>query len=214
MAKAPIDPPSSEGPGKIGRDETIKGPKSTPDKSTFEGYKESAPSAPSASSSTNISPMDLAAKETVSQTPTFQTLLAQSQNVQDTLGNVQNQLNTPNLKFKKSQATLLNSKLTQANEHLKAANEKMGANVPRDTKLPPNANPLTRYLSMVTDGQNKLVEAQTQLKNLNKEGTKLQPGDFLLIQVKLAQAQQEMEYSSVLLNKMVDALKQMMNIQL
>jgi hypothetical protein len=158
--------------------------------------------------------MDLAAKETISQTPSFQTLLSQSQNIQDTLGNVQNQLNTPNLKFKKSQANLLNAKLTQANEHLKAANEKMGANVPEQTQLPPNSSPLARYLSMVTDGQNKLVEAQTQLKNLNTEGTKMQPADLLLIQIKLAQAQQEMEYSSVLLNKMVDALKQMMNIQL
>jgi hypothetical protein len=214
MAKSPIDPPSSEGPGKIGSDQSIKGPKNLPDKSTFEGYKESAPSAPSASSSTNISPMDLAAKETVSTTPNFQTLLTQSQNVQDTLGNVQNQLQTPNLKFKKSQSNLLNAKLTQANEHLKAANEKMGANVPEQTQIPANSDPLSRYLAMVTDGQNQLVEAQTQLKNLNTEGTQLQPGDLLLIQIKLAQAQQEMEYSSVLLSKMVDALKQMMNIQM
>jgi hypothetical protein len=214
MPKAPIDPSSSKGPDRIGSDESIKGPKNLPDKSTFEGYKESAPSAPSAGSGANISPMDLAAKETVSTTPNFQTILTQSQNIQDTLGNVQNQLKTPNLKFKKSQENLLNSKLTQANDHLKAANEKMGANVPEQTQIPPNSSPLARYLSMVTDGQNQLVAAQTQLKNLNMEGTQLQPGDLLLIQIKLAQAQQEMEYSSVLLSKMVDALKQMMNIQI
>ncbi|NGX56145.1 MAG: hypothetical protein K1060chlam5_00380 [Candidatus Anoxychlamydiales bacterium] len=214
MPNPPIDPTRSEGPGKIRPDKSIEGTKNIPDKSTFESYKETAPSAPSSSSSSQISPMDLASKETISTTPNFQTLLSQTQNMRDTLGNVQNQLKTPNLKFKKSQENLLNSKLSTANDHLQAAAEKMGATVPENTQVSANANPLARYLAMVTDGQNQLVSAQEQLKKLNTDGTKLQPGDLLLIQIKLAQAQQEMEYSSILLSKTVDALKRMMDIQL
>ncbi len=76
-----------------------------------------------------------------------------------------------------------------------------------------NANPAMKFLGMVTDGQNKLYEAQAQLRSLGKDKS-LQPGKMLLIQIKLAQAQQEIEYSSVLLSKMVDALKRVLSTQL
>lgn len=199
---------------KISPDKSLEKGKSVPDTTAYQEYKEKAPSAQGPQGSSEISPMDLASKAGISTTPTFQTLLSQTTNAKDTLGEIEKNLQTPNLKFKKSQSDLLQNKLTDANDHLRSANERMGANVPDEKEVSQNADPVTRFLGLVTDGQSKLFEAHDQLQNLNSSGTELQPGDMLLIQIKLSQAQQEIEYSSVLLNKVVDSLKQIINIQI
>jgi hypothetical protein len=215
MPKPPIDPSGAAGPSGVPKDKSIESDKTiTPDKSAFQSELEKAPTAPQAQAGKEISPMELQSKAGISTTPSFQTLLSQAANARDTLGDVEKNLKTPNLQLKRSQSQLLNTKLSNANDHLKAANEKLGAKVPADTQVPPDANPLTKYLGMVTDGQNKLAEAQAQLQSMNKKGTELRPGDMLLVQVKLAQAQQEIEYSSVLLSQVVGSLKQILNIQL
>lgn len=215
MPTAPTDPSEASEPSKIGGEPTKPGKISQPDTSAFEAYKEGAPEASPTPSASQISPMDLASKTGISTTPSYQTLLAQASNAHDTLGEVQKNLNTPNLKLKKSQTDLLNTKLNNANKYLTTANQKLGAKAPPQTQIPKSANPVAKFVGLVSDGQNKLIEAQNQIKNLSAkpEGT-LNPGDMLLIQVKLAQAQQEIEYSSVLLSKVVDSLKQILNIQI
>lgn len=215
MPKPPTDPPGSPESSKISPDKSLeKGRPTSPDSSAFQEYKESAPSAPQPGTPSEISPMDLASKAGISTTPTFQSLLAQAGNARDTLGEVEKNLKTPNLKFKKSQSDLLQSKLKNANDHLASANQKMGANVPPDTQISADANPVERFIGLVTDGQNKFYEAHDKLKQINTSGQVLQPADMLLIQIKLSQAQQELEYSSVLLSKVVDSLKQIINIQI
>ena len=52
------------------------------------------------------------------------------------------------------------------------------------------------------------------IQNMKLKGGSLSPAALLTIQVKLAKAQQELEYSSVLLSKAVDDIKTMFNIQL
>ena len=217
MAKSPTDPVNASGPGKVGPNKiTEKGSTTSPDKSTFETYKEQAPSAttPQATTSSEISPMDLASKSAITSTPTAQTLTTQARTAQDTLGEIEKNLKTPNLKLKKSQSDLLNTKLNNANDHLANANKTMGANVPDDQSVAKNASPATKFLSLVTDGQNKLVQAQQQLQGISQSGATIKPADMLLVQVKLSQAQQEVEYSSVLLSQVVNSIKQTLNIQL
>ncbi|MFA6118435.1 MAG: hypothetical protein WCT85_03000 [Parachlamydiales bacterium] len=213
MPYSPIDPSPIEKTPKVSPDKTIEeGRISRPDSSSFEAYKNEAPSAvPGASG--EISPMDLAAKAGITTNPTYQSLLAQAASAQDSLGEIEKNLKTPNLKLKKSQSELLDSKLNSANDHLGSAIEKLGGNVPEKTQVPKTADPVTRFISLVTDGQNHLIEAKEQLQNLKTKGP-LEPTDMLLIQIKLAQAQQEIEYSSVLLSKVVDSLKQIINIQM
>ncbi|EKE21595.1 MAG: hypothetical protein ACD_7C00173G0001, partial [uncultured bacterium] len=134
MAKPPTAPIGSPEPSKIPSDKSLdKG--NAPDISSFQSYKEKAPSAPAPQSSGEISPMDLAAKAGISTTPTYQSLLAQSANAKDTLGEVEKNLKTPNLKLKKYHSDLLKNKLTNANDHLAGANQKMGADVPQETQM-------------------------------------------------------------------------------
>ncbi len=213
MTKPSPDPSNISGSPKVGP-KGIEGEKIIkPDESAFKSEMQQAPGKTSDATS-QVSPMDLASKSGVQITPTFQSLLGQVQNTKDTLGEVEKNLKTPQLKLKKSQQQLLKNKLTDANSHLQTASEKLGANPPPDTLVDKNADPVARFLGMITDGQNKLQASKDQLEKLSKSGQPINPGDMLLIQVKLNQAQQEIDYSSILLSKVVDVLKQMLNIQL
>jgi hypothetical protein len=184
----------------------------------FESYMEKAGeqmSAQGGGKSTAVSPFDLAqAQAPLNTGPTFDSLLGQVKASQVMLGDMNNDLNTKNLKLKQSQRYLLRSKMTNANGYLKAANTKMGA---KDAVKP---TPSTRggiigkFLDYVSEGQSNLSAAQQQLINLKGKGDTLKPADFLAIQLKLAHAQQEIEYASIMLSKTVDDMKTLMNIQL
>lgn len=129
------------------------------------------------------------------------------------LGDMNADLNTKNLKLKQSQRYLLRSKLKNANGYLKAANAKMGVEVPQ-TAPATGGGILGKFLDYVSEGQSNLAAAQQQLLNLKGKGDALKPADFLAIQLKLAHAQQEIEYASIMLSKAVDDMKTLMNIQL
>jgi len=129
------------------------------------------------------------------------------------LANVRNQLGTKNLQFKRSQQHLLRNKLSDASTYLRAANAKMGADTP-PMPAQAGARPIERFINYVTDGENQLTSARETLQSMQKSGDQLRPADFLLVQIKLNQAQQEIEYSSTLLSKVIDSIKQTLNTAL
>ena len=141
------------------------------------------------------------------------TLISQVGLSQDSLAQVRNQLNTNNLKFKRSQVHLLRNKLMDASDDLRAANAKMGAETPQ---MPSStgARPIERFLNYVADGENQLESARQRLLEVGKHGEQLRPADMLLVQIKFSQAQQEIEYSSTLLAKVIDSIKQILSTQL
>lgn len=161
-----------------------------------------------------VSPFDLAHGQVPAAGPTLATLSEQAKIAQTSLGDLSNQLTTPNLKLKQSSRYILKNKLTDANAQLRSANMKMGAQEVEETEVPSGASPISRFLGYVTDGQNQLQSAVNQLGALKDKGESLSPADLLLIQIKLNKAQQEIEYSSVLLSKAIDDMKMLFNIQL
>jgi len=162
------------------------------------------------------SPFDIMQKQTSLATgPTFETLLTQAKAAQSTLGDIQTQLNTPNLKLTQGRKYLLKNKLTEANAHIRAANSKMGVDIaPKEEEEETLTGPFGKFMTLVTDGQNQLDGAKRQLQQLQEKGDSLSPGDFLLIQLKLNTAQQNLEFSSVILGKAVDDIKSLMQVQL
>jgi hypothetical protein len=146
-------------------------------------------------------------------TPTYGSLIAQAKGAQDTLGAVETQLNTPNLKLKRSQNHLLRNKLQDATEYTRAAAGKLGIDSPA-FKIPPGTGPIDRFLAYVNDGQEQMSLVSQKLQELASSNTQISPADMLLVQVKLNQAQQEIEYSSTLLGKVIDSLKTVLNTQL
>ncbi len=162
-----------------------------------------------------ISPFELAQGQIpLAQAPTIDSLLGQVNSAQGAINDMQNNLNYPNLKLKTSNKYLMKNKLVDANTNLRAANNKMGANVPAEPETTKFSGPLSRFLSLLGDGQAQLQAAQQQLQDLKKRGTNITPGDFLLIQVKISKATQELEYTSVLLSNAVQDFKTLMQIQL
>jgi hypothetical protein len=147
-------------------------------------------------------------------TPTLDTLLAQVNNAQSTLGDISSQLNTPKLKLKASTKYVVKNKLSDANMTMRSANQKLGADVPNEPDPSKFQGPLGRFFSYLSDGQAQMESAKQQLQNLKNKGENISPGDFLLVQVKLNKAQQELEFTSVLLSNAVSDLKMLMQVQL
>jgi hypothetical protein len=197
---------------RIGEEKQSGGP--VPGQS-FETYMEKAGEKPTAGKSPiQLSPFDLAQNQTMlAKGPTFDSLLTQVKVTHGLLGDINNNLQTKNLKLKPSQRHLLRSKLTTANSYLKGANTDLGIEaIPQ----PPTkgAGILGKFLDYVTEGQGNLAAAQQQLMTLNKKGDNVNPADFLAIQLKLSHAQQEIEYASIMLSKAVEDMRTLFNIQL
>lgn len=182
--------------------------------SDFQSFMEGSGANPTAASTAGSpSPLELAKPSQPSAAPTFNTLMAQSTNMQDSLGTLQDQLNTPNLKLKRSQAHLLRNKLGDANNYIRGAAGKLGIDTP-PINMPSRPGVTERLMAYINDGQEKMVQVQQKLDELMGRKEQLSPGDMMMVQVKMGQAQQEIEYSSSVLSKVIDALKQLFNIQL
>ncbi len=80
--------------------------------------------------------------------------------------------------------------------------------------MPSGLSGISRFIAMVNDGQDQLAEIQEQLKNMSAKGGQINPGEMMSIQVKMGLAQQEIEYSSTLLGKVIQSLTQIINTQL
>jgi hypothetical protein len=140
-------------------------------------------------------------------------LVSQVGTMQDSMGNLHNQLKTKNLTLNRSQQHLLRNKLSDASDHLRAVNGKLGVETP-PMNTPKGGGPIERFLSFVTDGEKQMNAAKAQLESIKASDEPLNPSDLMLLQIKLNQAQQEIEYSSILLGKVITAMTQILNTQL
>ncbi len=145
--------------------------------------------------------------------PNMDSILNQAKVTQDGLGTIGEQLQSPNMKLKRSQARLLKNKLTDAQEHIRGASAKLGIDSP-PFKPPAGGSVIGRFVAYVNDGQDQLIQVQEQLKQMSAKGQQLNAAEMLSVSVKMNLAQQEIEFSSTLLGKVMDSIKQVMNIQL
>ena len=197
---------------KIGEDKQTGGPVPQPSPGSFESAMEKAAQQPTPGAK-EPSPLDLAKTQPLTQGPSFDSVLSQTKSVHGLLGDINTQLQTKNLKLKQSDRASLRSKLTSANSYLKAANVKLGAEVVEEPTSE-GGGILGKFLGYVSQGQANVAAAQKQLMELKGKGDALKPADFLAIQIKLAHAQQEIEYASMMLANAISGLKTLFNIQL
>jgi flagellar hook-basal body complex protein FliE len=184
--------------------------------STFSSYmQKTSPVESSAVKSQMISPFDLAqtGMKNGLPSPSLGTIMSQVQLAQSTMGDLQSQLSYPGLKLKASEKYVVQNKLSDANTSFKAVNQKLGSPLAE----PPTSEatgPLAKFLDYVSDGVNQMESAKRQIAQLKNKGHSLNPADFLLIQIKMNKAQQELDFTSVLVSKAVENFKTLMNIQL
>ncbi len=165
---------------------------------------------------TMINPLQLAQPATAGPTNPG-AFLAQLQQAQNSMMNIKEHIKTPNLKLNEAQKKQIKGKLISANENLQAAHLKMGGTIePKQESEEPSESgtgPIAQFLGYLTDGLNQLEETKRHVKTVSNDGM-LAPADFLLIQLRLAKAQQELEFTGVLLSKTIDGFKQIMSVQL
>lgn len=181
---------------------------------SFNEYMQKTPAA-QAPETRGPSPFEVSQQQPISNAvPSMDSVQTQMNSTNNLLGDVQNQLNTKNLKLKQSQKYLLRNKLSEADAHIRTAASKTGVEVGPPPSMATRQNPIKRYLAYITDGQAQLAAAQSKIQELSASGSSLTPGQLLLIQVKLNKAQQAIEYSSVLLSKAIDDIKTLFNVQI
>ncbi len=188
-----------------------------PDQTKFQNLMEEGPSTPPATTTpSGVTPMDVITPGNI-QTPkaTVNALISQTDTTQGHIHTMQKTLTAnPNLKVRRSDQNLLQNKLENANDYLKAANKRMGVELPEASIPSSQAGPVTRFLAFLTDGQNQLIAAKDRLQILSTKTGEINPGELLILQVQLSQAQQELEYSSTLLGKVVDISNKFMQLQI
>ncbi|MDE3055580.1 MAG: hypothetical protein KGI80_02645 [Verrucomicrobiota bacterium] len=185
----------------------------------FQSFMEQGPTAPTG---TAPSPMTLSKPGVASTPPTMESLQTQAESLYKGLGVVENQLTTlrglPLHPLKRSQATLLKNKLEDVRDTSKNIAGKLGVETPSPKveigEDEPDGGVLTRFLSYIGDGQNQLLAVQKKIEEMGKQNGTINPADMIAIQVKMGIAQQEIEYSSMLLGKVMSSITTVMNIQL
>ncbi|MEM8727949.1 MAG: hypothetical protein AAGE99_04490 [Chlamydiota bacterium] len=162
------------------------------------------------------SPFDLVAQGKVADAtgPTYESVLGQMNSTASVLGDLQNQLSDKNLNLRQSQKYLLRNKLANVHQNIKTVAQKTGTDTGLSVPQFNHKNPVNKFLGLLADSQNQLSNAQTKIKGFNSDGISMNPGDLLSVQLKLAKAQQELEYCSVLLTTVVSDIKTLFNIQL
>ncbi len=205
-------------PGRITPGKPLEPAGTTPQpQRDFQQYMQESPGGKMGQGPSGVSgqtPMNLAQGQALpGSPPTMDSIAAQARVAQDGLGQIGKQLRTPNLAFKRSQAHLLKNKLTGAHDYIRQAGEKVGIEA-SPFATPSGAGPLERFIAYVNDGQDQLLQVQQKLKAMSAKGQQLNAAEMLSVTVKMNLAQQEIEYSSTLLGKVIDSVKQIMNTQL
>jgi len=212
----PISKPDAPKPIQSAEDQTAKPTQS------FKSYMKEGEVTPQQKTSTHPSPIDLVSQggtKTLAN-PTPDSILQQINSTSSALGDVQQQLHkrkgkNRSTRLTPSQKHLLHNKLTNANEMLHNVTDKLG--IPTSLPSVPLSrhNPLNKFLSLMEDGETQLNLAKSRLQTLStNDETPLHPLELISIQMTLTKAQQELEYSSVLLSNFVSGIKTIQNIQL
>lgn len=203
MVDAPFQPDKLPGVGpKPPTGPTGPGPNADEFQSLMQGGKTSGA----------ITPLQISPQK-ISSTPTMEGLLKQLDSTQGLIKGLQSNLEFPQLKLKKAHERLIKDKLQNVISDIEGASK-----ASKTPLLPPsnteNMQPIAKFMSFIGDGHSQLNGVKKNLSEMVKKNKKISPANMLLMQVKIAQAQQEIEFSSILLSKVIDGIKQTLNIQI
>lgn len=139
-------------------------------------------------------------------------LVAQAEDVIAQIDTLKTKLETPELDIKNSVQTLLRNKLNHIDENLKVALDKTGTEVVKPERSNGMSQPINRFLGLLTHSQNQLENLASDVKSM-AVGNEMSPASMLLVQIKVAKVQQEIELFTSMLNKALESTKTIMNVQ-
>jgi hypothetical protein len=161
------------------------------------------------------SPMQALTPQTnISGPPTMDSVQEQMKATSSQLGDINQKLNTPNLKLKPSEKFLVRSKLEDAHTNIREAAQKVGVDTGPQLDTKGLQNPIAKFLALIGDGQQQLESAQTMIAKYSENGQVVNPGELLLAQIKINRAQQQLDFSSIVLAKAIEGIKTLFNVQI
>jgi hypothetical protein len=145
-----------------------------------------------------------------------QELVAQAQDVIKQIEEVKTRLASPDLELKGSVQNLLKGKLTHIDESLKVALTRAGIEyTPQELGAKSGlATPIERFIGFLTHGQYQLQKLSNDVEMMHLNGKDLTPASMLAIQIKVGYIQQEVELFANMLNKSLESIKTIMNVQI
>lgn len=139
-------------------------------------------------------------------------IVVQAQEVMDQMKDAKQKLATPNLELKDSVQVLMRNKLTHIDDNLRVALNKAGIEY-KEAPVKSSNNPIERFLGLLTNGQQNLNNLALQVESWHTNKVDISPAKMLLLQIKVGQVAQELEFFSSLLNKSLESTKTIMNVQ-
>lgn len=143
--------------------------------------------------------------------PTQESIHQQMDQTNNSLNDIHHKLAHQNIQLKPAQAKLLKGKLNAAHEHINVAAKTLGV-TPR--KVDTSTNPLKEFMNLTMSAQSTFSDATDKIKKMAATGGQINPADMLLLQAELNKASQNLEYSSIMISKVVEGFKTLINTQL
>ncbi len=141
-------------------------------------------------------------------------LVAQADVARKQIAQIQEQLNQPGVQVRDSVQSILKTKLTNIQENLQVALNKAGVEGIPAAPAVPGANPIARFLDLLSNGQYNLERLGTTVQEVANRGEHgINAADMLVLQLKVHNIQSELEFFTSLLNKSLESTKTLMNVQ-
>lgn len=146
------------------------------------------------------------------------TIVAQASEVIKQIEEVKTKLAVPGVEIKGSVQTLMNNKLTHIDESLKVALNRAGVEyTPQVAAAPATSNlagPIEKFIGLLTHGQYQMQHLSQEVSKMGGANANFTPADMLAIQIKVGYVQQEIELFTNILNKSLESIKTIMNVQI
>ena len=162
-----------------------------------------------------ISPMEatIPTDRTSSRIPSTQEIIAQANDASQRMESIKRKLATPGLEMPSAEVHTLKNKLSHMQESIQVALGKVGLDY-----IPPESpkglmSPLHEFIGYMTHGQHQLESLSTEISNLALLKEQLDPAQMLAIQSKMGFLNGELEFFASALNKALESLKTVMNVQ-
>lgn len=143
-------------------------------------------------------------------------LVAQIDRTVENIQKARETLALPNSRVRSSAQFLLRNRLTEINENIKTAFEHAGIEAEYTAHTRPTGftNPLKRFLGMLTNGQKQMETLGQRIQEISEQDGPVSPGKMLLLQDRVHRIQQQIEFFTSLLNKGLESVKTIMNVQI
>lgn len=145
-----------------------------------------------------------------------ETLLAQIETTVDRIQRAREGLSLPNARVPGGTRFLLRNRLSEVNNDIRAAVNQAGLEYTPPPREEGFANPIKRFLGMLGNGQSQLQNLGVHIKEVAGEGgaKDISPGKMLMLQYRMHKIQHQVEIFTALLNKGLESVKTIMNVQI